>query len=76
MPSRKRNKGKDRKAKKAENERMKVRSEWMEYVHWEECDHGCAMISDDQDQPAFAFMDTMFMSDSWTDAVELHQQQI
>ena len=77
MPSRKRNKGKDRKAKKAESERMKVRSEWMEYLHWEECDHGCAMISDDQeDHPASAFMDTIFSGTKWMDAVELHQQQI
>ena len=76
MTSRKRNKGKDRKAKKAENERIRARSIWMEYLHSEECDHGCAMISDDQDQPAFAFMDTMFVSDSWADAIKLHKQKI
>ena len=77
MTSRKRNKGKDRKAKKAENERMKVRSIWMEHLHWKKCDHGCAvMLSDNNhDHPAFAFIDT-FMGRTWMDAVKLHKQQI
>ena len=77
MPSRKRNKGKDRKAKKAENERIIVRSQWMEYLHWEECDHGCTLLSNNQDHPALAFFDTfMGMGRTWMDAIKLQKQQI
>ena len=77
MTSRKRNKGKDRKAKKAENERIRARSQWMEYLHWEECGHGCAVMlsGNNHDHPAFAFFDT-FMGRTWMDAIKLHKQQI
>ena len=77
MTSRKRNKGKDRKAKKAENERIIVRSQWMEYLHREECDHGCTLLSNNQDHPALAFFDTfMGMGRTWMDAIKLQKQQI
>ena len=53
MPaSRKRNKGKDRKAKqqakKAENDRAEAHQFWRSFCSSIECDHGCVGISDDR----------------------------
>ena len=48
--SRKRNKGKDRKAKKVESERSRVHNVWF-YAWFDEgclaCDHGCTITPDD-----------------------------
>jgi len=62
--SRKRNKGKERKAKqqakKEESERADAHKLWRGWVKGAECDHGCAvMISDDH--PVSSFMDTFHL---------------
>ena len=49
--SRKRNKGKDRKAKKLENERVQLHSAWSSLLTLQACDHGCSMIPDDLYNP-------------------------
>jgi len=45
--SRKRNKGKERKAKKEENERLMVRNEWQRWTMNSGCDHYKVKIPDD-----------------------------
>ena len=45
--SRKRNKGKDRKAKKIESERLRVHNIWTDASKALACDHGCNAIPDD-----------------------------
>jgi len=44
--SRKKNKGKERKAKKVETERVRVRNQWMGWATGDgiTCDHGCAIL--------------------------------
>ena len=65
MPSRKRNKGKDRKARKAENKRVEIRNTWQGWVRGEfdsctlntqiivqcniQCNHGFADLIPDDD---------------------------
>ena len=77
MTSRKRNKGKDRKAKKAELEAEKVESEraharqvWQEFARGLDgcggvitlCNHGALTIPDDKNHPVVSFLDTLFVN--------------
>ena len=78
MPSRKRNKGRDRKAKKAEveaerieREKEKVSTVWKQGAGGEDktgrkvvlCNHGCTlMIPNDNDHPVCSFMDTFHIN--------------
>jgi len=64
--SRKKNKGRDRKAKKAETEkRARVRDKWLGWATGEDkftgakiqCDHGCGEIPNDIDHPVSKFLD-------------------
>ena len=66
MVSRKRNKGKERKAKqvekKAENERASVRTIWKGLVTHSDCNHGLGkIIPDDENHPVSGFMDDFFL---------------
>ena len=69
MPSRKRNKGKDRKAKKeaerAESERLRWQG-WARGTLRTEtiaCDHGCSLVMpNDENHPVVGFMDTLFVN--------------
>ena len=77
MPSRKRNKGKERKAKKAELEAEKIRKEreaarsvWLKYARGVEedgrviskCNHGCdLMIPDEDNHPVTNFLGALFI---------------
>ena len=76
MTSRKRNKGKERKAKKAElelerieNERAEVRNYWRGWARGEDevrqitqCNHGISLvIPDDNNHPVTNFIDALFM---------------
>jgi len=62
--SRKRNKGKERKAKqqakKEESERADARIFWRGWVKGAECDHGCVVMLSD-DHPVSSFMDTFHL---------------
>ena len=69
--SRKKNKGRDRKAKKAEAERAKVHALWLGWATGTRvtgqtiaCDHGCGILSNDLDHPVMKFIDEMFTPDS------------
>jgi len=59
--SRKRNKGKERKAKKLEIQRAKVRQVWWSFtaknnvLSQTDCDHGYTLIPDDFDQILFLY---------------------
>lgn len=73
MPSRKRNKGKDRKARKEENKRVEMRNKWQAWARGEferghvttTCAHGGdEMILSDNNHPVCSFMDTYF--GNWT----------
>ena len=60
MPaSRKRSKGKNRKAKKEEIEKEKMRNLWQRWIVNDECDHGCT-VEVPNDHPVLLFMDTLF----------------
>jgi len=63
--SRKRNKGKERKAKqlakKEENERVVAHGFWLGLCRSMECKHGCAMIPPDY-HPVSSFMDQFFVN--------------
>ena len=71
MPSRKRNKGKDRKAKKAaveaeriDRERGIVRKKWQGWARGEgiQCNHGVElMIPEDNNHPVVSFIDAFFL---------------
>ena len=66
MPaSRKRNKGKERKAKREVNERLMVRNEWQSWTV-RGCDHGCTVNIPD-DHPVTSFMDLLFTNISELD---------
>ena len=62
--SRKKNKGRDRKDKKAEAERARVRDKWLGWAIGEDkvtgekiqCDHGCGAIPNDLDHPVSGFL--------------------
>ena len=62
--SRKKNKGKDRKAKKIEAERVRVRDGWWGLATGAghllgktiTCDHGCGELPNDLDHPVSSFM--------------------
>ena len=62
--SRKRNKGKDRKAKQLAKKEGKDRADahmmWKRFYGIKKCDHGCAIISDDH--PVSSFMDDFFVN--------------
>ena len=77
MPSRKRNKGKDRKAKKAEQEakkvekkRVKAHNIWQKWTHGIgkegreliHCNHGFATIVPDENHPVSSFMDSFYIN--------------
>ena len=80
MPSRKRNKGRDRKAKKAaleaeiyDSEKLAVRRVWHAWARGLDdsggvitpCNHGGAtIIPDDVNHPVCSFMDTLFRNDA------------
>ena len=66
MVSRKRNKGKERKAKQVEKKaETKARMVWEEWVH-SDCDHELgAIIPDNEDHPVSSFMDDFFIN--WLD---------
>ena len=63
--SRKKSKGKDRKAKKEEVERTRAHARWLSWATGEEkhvwtittCQHGCGLIPNDLDHPISSFMD-------------------
>ena len=61
MPAaRKRNKGKERKAKKEEIEKLRIRKLWMDWAGaWSKCTHGCTLNVDDG-HPLLGFMDSFF----------------
>ena len=74
--SRKKNKGRDRKAKKAQAERAKTRNVWSSWATGDEkvtemtitCNHGC-VVPNDLDHPVSSFMDdftTRWFSDVTT----------
>ena len=74
MVSRKRNKGKERKAKKEEKEKADVRSRWERCARGEDennrkfihCDHGRTVeIPDSLDHPVANFMDDFFAKGDW-----------
>ena len=75
MVSRKRNKGKERKAKKEENKKAERRSRWERFARGEDknnkkvmqCNHGCTVeIPDSLDHPVANFMDELFAKgDNW-----------
>ena len=74
MVSRKKNKGKERKAKKEENKKAERHSRWERFVRGEDennrkvihCDHGCAVeIPDSLDHPVANFMDELFATGDW-----------
>ena len=76
MPSRKRNKGKERKAKKEETKRKEIHKSWQGWARGElygkkviSCDHGCMGIPTN-DHPVSKFMDDFF-----TTLATLEQQQ-
>ena len=88
MPSRKRNKGKERKAKKAEleaekieKERAAVRSVWVNYARGEvkvrqitQCNHGIDLVIPDEDNhPVTNFIDGMVLYDA--NNSNLHMRQ-
>ena len=69
MVSRKKNKGKERKAKKEENKKAERHSRWERFARGEDennrkvihCDHGCTVeIPDSLDHPVVCFMDEFF----------------
>jgi len=64
--SRKRNKGKDRKAKqlakKEENERAFAHEIWQSVYSSTECDHGCGMVTPADDHPVSNFMDQFIIN--------------
>ena len=78
MPSRKRNKGRERKAKKAEaieNVIEKLRSEWMGWARGEfngeredntqvpiQCNHVCDLMIPDDNHPVISFMDAFYIN--------------
>ena len=57
--SRKRNKGKERKAKKEEIEKARIRYLWQRWTVNEECDHGCT-VEILNNHPVSSFLDTLF----------------
>lgn len=57
--SRKRNKGKERKAKKEGIEKARVRNLWQGWIEENSCDHGCAAKVPD-DHLVHSFMDLLF----------------
>ena len=61
--SRKRNKGKDRKAKKLEIERAKAHDAWWAFttLNISNCDHGCTIIPNDSDHPVSKFLDELYL---------------
>ena len=67
MPSssRKRNKGKDRKAKQQAEKKDRAMNVmynmWSGMLFMSGCDHGCAMIVPDKDHPVAAFMNNYFL---------------
>ena len=76
MPSRKRNKGKERKAKKAvleferiDNERAEVRNYWLGWARGEDevrqitqCNHGISLVIPDGNHPVTNFIDALFVN--------------
>ena len=85
MPSRKRNKGKERKAKKAEMIEIKragIRSMWMGWARGEnvldsgrvitQCNHGCDLNIPDDNHPVTRFMDALNTVDNLADTFVTH----
>ena len=74
MVSRKKNKGKERKAKKEEIKKAERHSRWERFARGEDennrkaihCDHGCTVeIPDVLDHPVANFMDELFAAGEW-----------
>ena len=82
MVSRKKNKGKERKAKKEEIKKAERRSRWERFARGEDennrkvihCDHGCTVeIPDVLDHPVVCFMDKFSTRrDHWIDVIKSH----
>lgn len=60
--SRKRNKGKERKAKKEENERKRLHGLWISYCNSLDCNHGYEVVIPTDDHPLSSFMDQFFVN--------------
>jgi len=58
--SRKRNKGRDRKAKQQAKKKENYAKLWRSWVKDAECNHGCDMIISDDDHPVSSFMDQFY----------------
>ena len=81
MPSRKKNKGKERKAKKAELEAERIESiralvheTWTGWARGvqdgrviSQCNHGCDLIPDDNNHPVTSFMDSFYTNGAVND---------
>ena len=85
MPSRKRNKGKERKAKKAEVEAENriafVRQKWQGWARGEDnnkkvvhCEHGLNVMIPDNSHPVSKFLDTFFIVGDLENVLQLHPQ--
>ena len=82
MVSRKKNKGRERKAKKEENKKAERHSRWERFARGEDennrkvihCDHGCTVeIPDSLDHPVICFMDEFFAkSGDWLKCLNSH----
>ena len=81
MVSRKKNKGKERKAKKEENKKAERRSRWERFARGEDdnnrkvihCDHGCTVeIPDSLDHPVANFLDELFATDNRLKCLNSH----
>ena len=81
MVSRKKNKGKERKAKKEEIKKAERRRRWERLVRGEDennrkvihCDHGCTVeVPDVLDHPVANFMDDFFATGDWMRVLNSH----
>ena len=81
MVSRKKNKGKERKAKKEENKKAERRSRWERFARGEDennkkvmqCNHGCTVeIPDSLDHPVVSFLDEYFTTGDWWKSLKSH----
>ena len=71
MTSRKKNKGKERKAKKLESDRTRKHREWTGWalgIHWKDgsvvhpCNHGCEFTIPNDDHPVTKFIDAIYVN--------------
>ena len=87
MVSRKKNKGKERKAKKIESKRARAREEWKRWARGEDdqgrkivkCNHGANLLIPENNHPVLGFMDACFqfqmsVSDNMRSTFQHHLQ--